>query len=148
MMKKIITKVILILVLVSHTSVMAGSFTANTDGTVTDNLTNLIWHPQENIEKMTWESAIEYCEGLAYASFNDWRLPNIKELESLTEDSAYNPAVDRTYFPNTYSDFFWSSTTFLQGDGYAWIIDFSNGMSNYKSKSLSASSAFYARCVR
>jgi hypothetical protein len=31
---------------------------------------------------------------------SDWRLPNIKELESLTDDMRYNPAIDTTYFPN------------------------------------------------
>lgn len=33
--------------------------------------------------------------------FTDWRLPSIKELNSITDKTIYNPAIDLIYFPNT-----------------------------------------------
>ena len=121
------------------------SFTDNGNGTVTDNDTKLMWQKGEG-GSMTWESAITYCENLSLAGYSDWRLPNIKELESITDDSKYNPAIDTTYFPNAYSFGYWSSTTFTCCNSSALGVRFSDGsVANYGPEK---SNNDYVRCVR
>ena len=91
-------------------------FVDNNDGTVTDNSTGLVWQRDEPGE-MSWWPALAYCEGLSLGGSTDWRLPNIKELESLTDSTRYNPAIDITHFPNVDVSnvdacYYWSSTNF------------------------------------
>jgi len=126
----------------------AGDFTDNGDGTVTDNNTGLTWQQDEGGAK-TWEDAIVYCEALSLAGYTDWRLPNIKELESITDDNLYDPAIDTNYFPDAHANYYWSSTTgidirYPEDSFYAWRIHFSSGSVSYYYKSLS----HYVRCVR
>ena len=119
-------------------------FVDNGDGTVSDTFTGLMWQQGEPESTMTWESAISYCEGLSLAGYTDWRLPNRKELRSIVDYSLYSPAIDTTYFPNTVSSDYWSSTTLASNTGHAWYIIFINGYGNGYSKS----NAYYVRAVR
>ena len=93
---------------------------------------------------MTWEAAMSHCEGLTLTGHTDWRLPNREELRSIVDYTTYNPAIATTYFPNTVSSYYWSSSTYANGTGRAWSIDFSYGYGNYSNKS----SAYYVRAVR
>ncbi len=103
------------------------SLVDNGDGTVTDNATGLMWQKAEPGTK-TWEEALAYCENLELAGHKDWRLPNINELQSIVDYGASEPpAIDQTYFPDTVSGDYWSSTTFLKETSYAWDIDFTSG---------------------
>lgn len=124
--------------------VLAGSFIDNGNGTVTDSDTGLMWQKEDDDVTRTWESAITYCEGLSLGSYSDWRLPNIKELESITDDTKYNPPIDTTYFPNTKSTIYWSSTTNMTTPSYALIVGFGAGDVGYGLKS----GIYYVRCVR
>ncbi len=119
------------------------SFTDNGDGTVTDNVTTLIWQ-QYNDNALTMLEAITYCEGLSLASHADWRLPNVNELQSLADYSVYNPAINAAYFPGTHLVPYWSSTTYASRPSDAWGVNFSNGNVNYDDKA----SLYNARCVR
>jgi len=130
-------------VLFSGVDVIAGDFTDNGDGTVTDGNTGLMWQQEEG-GSMDWEGAITYCKDLSLAGYTDWRLPNIKELESITEDSVYNPAIDTNYFPDAYASDYWSSTTRASFSSVARIVGFDYGYVYYSSKS----SSDYVRCVR
>jgi hypothetical protein len=88
-------------------------FIDNGNSTVTDNRTNLIW--QQGLTgylPVAWESALSYCQGLSLGGYSDWRLPNIKELESITDDTRWNPAIDTNYF-YAINDDYWSSTTLM-----------------------------------
>ncbi len=96
------------------------AFSNNGDGTVSDLATGLTWQ-QTNGEQSSgdyqfnWEEALSYCESLSLASDSDWRLPNIKELQSIVDYTSTDPALDTSVFtfnqaPNT-GPFFWSSTT-------------------------------------
>ncbi len=121
------------------------SFTDNRNGTVTDSTTRLMWQQGEGGSKV-WESALTYCEGLSLASYSDWRLPNIKELESITDDTRYGPAIDTIYFPNVNNENYWSSTTYAYTASFAWVVSFSYGhVYGLRYKTLYN---YYVRCVR
>ncbi len=57
-------------------------FKDNGDGTITDTLSELVWQKAEN-ERMDWYEALKYCKDMRLAGFSDWRLPNLKELNSI-----------------------------------------------------------------
>ena len=96
---------------VTTPAVIPNHFTDNGNGTITDNLTQLIWQKAPNVTAVTWEDAIGYAEGLSLASATDWRLPNLKELQSLNDESLSNPSVSTTFFPTIGVHNYWSSTT-------------------------------------
>jgi hypothetical protein len=92
-------------------TVISNHFTDNGDGTITDNLTQLIWQKAPNISAVTWENAIAHAENLSLASATDWRLPNLKELQSLNDESVTNPSANTTFFPTIGVHNYWSSTS-------------------------------------
>jgi len=112
------------------------------DGTVTDSRTGLIWQQGEP-GAMAWDSALSYCEGQNYGGLN-WRLPNVRELESLTDDSRYYPSIDHGKFPNILTSNYWSSTTLAGNPNMAWIVHFGEGDVGGNNKN----DALYVRCVR
>lgn len=73
-------------------------FTDNGDGSISDNITGLIWQKITSGSPITWEQALSDAENLSLAGVSDWRLPNIKELQSLNDESKVNPSVNATYF--------------------------------------------------
>jgi hypothetical protein len=106
----------------------AFSYTDNADGTVTDNVTGLMWAMDGSAagcaggDTLNWTSAIDWAEGLVFAGYSDWRMPNVMELDTtLLRDAEHNdPFINTTYFPNTASDYYLSSTTYAAGDGYVY----------------------------
>ena len=102
-------------------------YTDNGDGTVTDKTTGLMWQQDSSIS-LNWEDALSYSESLSIGGYTDWRMPNIKELRSLVDNSRYNPAINITYFPGADSEFYWSSTSSVYLYRNAWGVDFSNGV--------------------
>jgi len=117
-------------------------FTDNGNGTVTDNLTGLIWLKNANCTdtvgsivkstgKLAWTNALTWSNNLASgdcglsdsSSAGEWRLPNMRELYSLIDFSQYNPPLpnDRP-FENVESDYYWSSTTDEHEPAKAWYV--------------------------
>ena len=94
----------------------------NGDGTVTDTDTGLMWQQGTAPSEMNWQDAISYCENLALGGNDGWRLPNIKELDSLVDINRHSPAIDTGYFPDTASSRYWSSTTLPGSTSYAWHV--------------------------
>ncbi len=116
------------------------STTVQGDVIVTDTETGLIWQ-KTYVSGKTWQQALSYCESLTYAGYSDWRLPNKNELASLVNHRKYDPASD---LPDMPSNYFWSSSTYADHTGYAWIVGFKYGdVANYD-KSYNV----YVRCVR
>ena len=114
---------------------------------VVDLNTGLMWQQTIPTTTRNWSAAGSYCSGLTYAGYDDWRLPTPKELLTIVDNSRYNPAIDTTYFPNTPSNYFWSSSTFVfltDYADYAWDVGFSYGNVRNDDKS----NTFYVRCVR
>lgn len=129
-----------------------GSLSDNGDGTVVDTGNNFIWQKTEG-GPQNWNAALNYCNNLSLAGYSDWRLPNVKELESLTDDGA-QPTFSRSLFPGlpTPQRPYWSSTTDAFFSGRAWFIlsgygriysdATAYGFSGYKTD------AYEVRCVR
>jgi hypothetical protein len=121
------------------------SYVNNDNGTVTDTSTDLMWQQDTPDYTMTWEDALSYCENSNIAYYTDWRLPSKKELISLVDYSRCNPAIDISYFPDTFTPFYWSSTSTAYATGAAWVERFYEGydFSSYKDNSKN-----YVRAVR
>jgi hypothetical protein len=106
----------------------------NGDGTVTDQRTGLIWQKIGPEKAMTWEEALKYCNGLKLAGYNDWRLPNIKELRSISDDRKVQPSLDKVFFPAAQAAYYWSSTSQCNIPEHAWFVDFASGLASYADK--------------
>jgi hypothetical protein len=72
-------------------------------------------------------------------------LPNIRELESITDATRYNPAIDAVFFPDAQASYYWSSTTYVHDPISAWVVDLFGGSVEYY---LGKDNSNYARCVR
>ncbi|MCP4138859.1 MAG: DUF1566 domain-containing protein [Chloroflexi bacterium] len=89
------------------------SYTDNSDGTITDNVTGLMWQ-QDPGEKMSYSQAVSGASDLTLAGYSDWRLPTIKELYSLIQFSGLDvsgpnstnlvPFIDTDYFVFEYGN--------------------------------------------
>jgi hypothetical protein len=124
-----------------------GDLVINGDGTVTDTSTGLMWQQQTaGVGNMTWEEAISYCESLSLGGYDDWRLPNRNELQSIVDCTRIYPAIDTVAFPNT-SDC-WSSTTNTNENGNAWCVYFVIGLVNTNIKSNPYLQTLHVRAVR
>lgn len=105
---------------------------------VTDLSTGLSWTKETAVK--TWEAALNYCETLDYAGYNDWRLPNINELDSLVNRKKSLPASD---FPGMSKQMFFSSST--KGKNFdALCINMQNGSNIIIYKESTGA----VRCVR
>jgi hypothetical protein len=81
--------------------------------TVQDNETGLAWQRVVTSDGFTWEGAFNYCKSLKLAQYkNDWRLPTLKELQSLITEPK-KPSlmyINSIAFPHTPSEFFWTAS--------------------------------------
>jgi len=84
-------------------------------------------------KKYNWEDAIGVCENLNFAGISNWRLPNIRELNSIvTYFIENNPLIQYNAFPKTELDTYWSSTSYnsntsginTDAEDYAWLFNF------------------------
>ena len=137
-------------------------FTDNGNGTVTDNLTGLIWLKNANrFGAQTWENAISICNNLANGDTltdgsvaGDWRLPNLIELESLQTIAYYSPCIPNTNgtgpwsqgnpFDNIQLTFYWSSTASASNNENKWQMRMDTGIEYFANKA----NAYYVWPVR
>ncbi|MDM8538458.1 DUF1566 domain-containing protein, partial [Desulfobacterales bacterium HSG17] len=99
----------------------------NCDGTVTDTATGLMWQQVGSAIQMSWSNALEYCKNLFFSEHNDWRLPDLKEIDSIVDLNQYSPSIDTGYFLNTNLNYYWSSSTFVSNMGTVWGVGFDAG---------------------
>jgi hypothetical protein len=132
-------------------------FTDNSDGTVTDNLTGLIWLKDANcFGTSSWSNALSDCNTLADgacglsdgSSAGDWRLPNVRELFSLLDFAFAGPALSNdagtarwgtgtSSFTNVQFSDYWSSNTYVNTTSSAWTVYMHNGHAYYYAKTNS-----------
>ncbi len=127
---------------VSGATYGVNDFVVNSDATVSDNATGLMWMQDDSGYAMEWKDALKYAQDSTYAGYDDWRLPNAKELQSIVDYSGVFPAIDTSVFNistltnikgQTDYPFFWTSTSnplvgeesdIDGGNIYAWILAF------------------------
>lgn len=120
-------------------------FADNENGTVSDTTTGLMWlKSPDACGMMTWAEAVQYCADLSYGGYSDWRLPNIRELESLVD---YSQGGSETVLPAGHlfdeidmsgnGHYFWSSTTLNSDGGKALALTLYQGNSMSGSKQAS-----------
>ena len=111
-------------------------FTDNENETITDNFTGLTWQKIQSSNAMTWEEALAYSNSLSFAGKSDWRLPNVKELQSLNDVALSKPSFNKNYFTNVLSGNYWSSTTMINALSRAWDINVDYGIVSYNEKTV------------
>jgi hypothetical protein len=92
----------------------AGRFTVKTDASgdvVDDALMQRTWQRATASDTYTWANAKTYCAGLALQG-GGWRLTDLRELRSLVDFKEPAPTIDKTAFPNTHNEHYWSGTPF------------------------------------
>ena len=110
-------------------------FVYNSNGTTTDSLTNLMWQKIPYSDSLTWENALIYSDSLTLAGYIDWRLPNIKELQSINDEKFYKPSVDTSFFKLTNNKKYWSGSTLKnQTNTQAWFLNTQYGITSYDEK--------------
>ena len=116
--------------------------TISTD-TVFDKDTGLTWQRAVDAATYNQSDAMTYCSDLVLAGVG-WRLPSIKELQTIVDESKYNPAIDPIAFPDTPINYFWSSSLYAGDSGSAWYVAFNVGYVYYDS----VDTTLRVRCVR
>ena len=125
------------------------NFSDNGDGTITDLATGLMWQQDDSDKGMDWPSALEYCEESTAGGYDDWQLPNAKELQSIVDYSRSpgvtgSPAIDTSFNANQITNeagepdypFYWTSTTHYGriGGGNAVYIAFGRALGFFQNE--------------
>ncbi len=133
------------------TNALASDYEIEADGTPTgtvmDTGTWLTWQQQVSAQTYTWSDALSTCtNNTAGLPGSGWRLPSMKELQTLVDDSHWSPAIDPNVFPNTPFDVaYWTSTPVAWDAGNAWFVQFELGTAN---KTTATTTMLHVRCVR
>ncbi len=126
-------------------SILFGSNFVKSENIVIDISKNLMW--QDNIDviqyKSSWSLAKEYCESLTLNGFTDWKLPSIKELQTIVDIKKAKPALYEE-FKFIEQTSYWTSSQDITNDAYAWYVGFKTGATYKDSKDYDC----YVRCIR
>ncbi len=91
-------------------------YTDNGDGTITDNASGLMWLEVDLGVAVDWQEALSLAESSEFAGYDDWRLPDVKELQSIVSYDGSYPAINQDYFICTEfaeneNYYYWTSTS-------------------------------------
>jgi len=108
------------------------NFIDNKNGTITDKATSLMWSQADSLKGMDWKTALKWVQKKNkenYLGHSDWKLPDVKELQSIldytrspsaTNSAAIDPKFSSTSIVNEAGDkdwpWYWSSTTHASVD--------------------------------
>ncbi len=110
--------------------------------------TGLVWQDSKesvNIKKRkTWVAAKAYCEKLTLGGKSDWRLPNIKELQTILDNRYHHTNIIKGFKHAAPYSRHWSSSPYVSDDKVAWYVYFGDGETRYAYKT----NDFLVRCVR
>ena len=113
------------------------------EGTVTDTRTRLTWQRAPDLTARAWTQAAPYCAALELSG-KGWRLPSVKELLTLVDESRWGPAIDPGAFPGTPSDYFWTSSPLATFPMFVWTVFFGKGTASF----FEINNPRLIRCVR
>ncbi len=96
------------------------------------------------------QSFVAAVNAAALCGYSDWRLPNLRELQSVVDLSALvgSATVDASYFPNTAHKAHWTANTLAASPVYAWEVDFSTGRSEISYPKLQGAAVRLVRGVQ
>jgi Protein of unknown function (DUF1566) len=116
-----------------------------TTDTVLDRTTKLTWQRKFEGTSMTHQKAQEYCSKLI-TDGGGFRLPSVKELQTIVDVLRSAPAIDTTAFPDvpSSSSAYWTETTYAKDNTNAWYVQFVDGSVYWKPRS----ETMYVRCVK
>lgn len=131
-------------------------FTDNGDGSVTHATTGLVWKRCSEGQAwdgstctgsavaLTWAQALVQANASTDLGATDWRLPNVKELESLVEARCWTPAIDSAVFPQAEATDYWTSSPFAGDPQASLVVNFDAGHTG----SVARTAATAVRLVR
>ena len=120
------------------------NYTDNGDGTITDNVTGLMWQQDDDDVIRSWQDSIDYCAALTHAAHLDWRLPDYYELFSLTDRSRYDPTMTIDPIFGGHASEYWTSSPEAVFVDKAFLVHFDRGEARYDGMTNEE----YVRCVR
>ncbi len=113
------------------------------NGIVTDTKSLLLWEQVVSSPTYTHAAAQAYCSSLNLDG-GGWRLPSMKELLTIVDETRSYPAIDTAAFPSTPPEQFWTSSSRLSKSNHIWYVEFGMGETN----SNDPVTVRRARCVR
>lgn len=136
--------------------------TSNGDGTISDENTTLMWevkglsdgspdlsNPNDPDNTYSWSELpafISLLNSSSYGGYSDWRLPTVKELETILDLSISEPGptTNTTLFPHCRAGSYWTFDLDIDNPAMAWALDFSNTLDNI----TAITDKLYVRAVR
>ena len=128
------------------------NFVDNGDGTVSDHATELMWQQVDSNNGLNWQAALQHAQQSTLGGYNDWRLPNAKELQSIVDytrspETSNSAAIDPIFKVSLIENeggeqdypYYWSSTTHLDGpvpEAGAVYIAFGKALGEMRGKTM------------
>lgn len=136
-------------------------FVDNKNGTISDRATGLMWMQSDLGLALDWENALKLADTISHANYNDWRLPNVKELQSIVDYSGIFPAIDPLFKCTEITNeagvldygYYWTSTSAYFSHRrpeyyYAWYVAFGRAVDPDGEDSHGAGAARFATKVK
>ena len=137
----------------------AARFVDNGDGTVSDVVTGLMWKrcpeglsgegcSNGSVSNLVWGGSMKAARDSVYAGYDDWRLPNMKEMQTLVDVTKNNPAQDTSVFPNPNNVLeYWTSSLTKKANPVtqSYRINFQRGLSQFVARTGSQNAQWLVR---